>query len=188
MGILQARILEWVTLPVSRGSSQPRDQTQVSLITGRFFTAEPPGKPKNIGVGSLSFLQGIFPTQESNQGLLHWRLLLYQLSYQGSQFPVWEVWTIVHLYQNVELIHKPRMSPFVPFQLAIGLLWWPWRQPLYNFCHHRRALPILEFRLNGLFQDVLLVFMTLSLSIFEMLSRNCTYPWLCQSCWLCGSQ
>ena len=48
------------------------------------FPAEPPGKPKNTGVGSLSLLQGIFPTQKSNQGLLHCRQILYQLSYQGS--------------------------------------------------------------------------------------------------------
>ena len=38
-GILQARILEWVAFPSSRGSSQPRDQTQVSHIAGRFFTS-----------------------------------------------------------------------------------------------------------------------------------------------------
>ena len=37
-GILQARILEWAAMPSSRGSSQPRDQTQVSLIAGGFFT------------------------------------------------------------------------------------------------------------------------------------------------------
>ena len=37
-GILQARILEWVAIPFSRGSSQPRDRTQVSCIAGRFFT------------------------------------------------------------------------------------------------------------------------------------------------------
>ena len=36
-GILQARILEWVAFPFSRGSSQPRDQTQVSCIAGGFF-------------------------------------------------------------------------------------------------------------------------------------------------------
>ena len=35
-------------------------------------------------VGSLSLLQGIFPTQESNWGLLHCRQILYQLSYKGS--------------------------------------------------------------------------------------------------------
>ena len=48
------------------------------------LSSEPPGKPKNAGVGNLSLLQGIFPTQESNQGLLHCRRILYQLSYQGS--------------------------------------------------------------------------------------------------------
>ena len=46
--------------------------------------AEPQGKPKNSGVSSLSLLQGIFPTQESNWGLLHCRWILYQLSYEGS--------------------------------------------------------------------------------------------------------
>ena len=51
------------------------------------FLAEPPGKPKNTGVGSLSLLQGIFPTQESTQGLLCCRGILYQLSYQGSPIP-----------------------------------------------------------------------------------------------------
>ena len=43
-GILQARILEWVAVPSSTGSSQPRDQTWVSFIAGKFFTSEPPGK------------------------------------------------------------------------------------------------------------------------------------------------
>ena len=38
-GILQARILEWVAFPFSRESSQPRDPTQVSHTTGRFFTS-----------------------------------------------------------------------------------------------------------------------------------------------------
>ena len=38
-GILQAGILEWIAFPFSRGSSQPRDWTQVSHITGRFFTS-----------------------------------------------------------------------------------------------------------------------------------------------------
>ena len=38
-GILWARILEWVAVPFSRGSSQLRDQTQVSCTAGRFFTS-----------------------------------------------------------------------------------------------------------------------------------------------------
>ena len=40
-GILQARILEWVAMPFARGSSQPRDRTQVSCIAGGFFTGFP---------------------------------------------------------------------------------------------------------------------------------------------------
>ena len=39
---------------------------------------------QNTGVGSLSLLQGIFPTQGSNPGLLHYRQILYQLSHKGS--------------------------------------------------------------------------------------------------------
>ena len=38
-GLLQARILEWVSFPFSRGSSQPRDRTRVSCIAGGFFTS-----------------------------------------------------------------------------------------------------------------------------------------------------
>ena len=46
--------------------------------------AESPRKPRNTGMGSLSLLQGIFPTQGSKQGLLHCMQILYRLSYQGS--------------------------------------------------------------------------------------------------------
>ena len=45
-GILQARILERVTIPFSRGSSWPGDWTLFSCIAGRFLLFEPPGKPK----------------------------------------------------------------------------------------------------------------------------------------------
>ena len=47
------------------------------------LSAEPQGKPKNIEVGNLSLLQLIFLTQESNWGLLHYRRILYQLSYHN---------------------------------------------------------------------------------------------------------
>ena len=50
--------------------------------------SELPGKPKNTGLGSLSLLQGIFPTQELNQGLLHCRRILYQLRYQGNDVQI----------------------------------------------------------------------------------------------------
>ena len=82
-GILQARILEWVAFPLSRGSSQPRDRTQIPPLQADSLPAEPQWKPKNTGVGSLSLLQWIFLTQELNQGLLHYRWILYPLSYQG---------------------------------------------------------------------------------------------------------
>ena len=75
-GILQARILEWGAVPFSRESFQTRDQTQVSILQVDSLQAEPLGKPKNTGVGSLCLLQGFFLTQELNWGLL------YQLNYQ----------------------------------------------------------------------------------------------------------
>ena len=83
-GVLQARILEWVAVPFSRRSSQPRDHTQVSCTAGDSLPAEPPGKPKNTVVRSLSLLPRIFPTQGSNWGLLHCWWILYQLSYKSD--------------------------------------------------------------------------------------------------------
>ena len=83
-GILQARILEWEAFPFSRGSSQPRDRTQVFCIAGGFFTSWVTREDQDTGVGSLSLRWWIFLTQGSNQGLLHCRQILYQLSYQGS--------------------------------------------------------------------------------------------------------
>ena len=44
-GIFQARILEWVAISFSRGSSRPRDRTQVTCIVGRSLPSELPGKP-----------------------------------------------------------------------------------------------------------------------------------------------
>ena len=54
-GILQARILKWVALPFSRGSSWPRDQTQVSRIAGGFFTVWATREAQEIGA-HVSFL------------------------------------------------------------------------------------------------------------------------------------
>ena len=45
LGIFQARILEWFAISFSKGSSWPRDRTQVSCIVGGFLTTEPAGKP-----------------------------------------------------------------------------------------------------------------------------------------------
>ena len=86
VGILQARVLEWVAMLSSRGPSQPRTQTCVSCTAGVFFTVWAIRKSRNTAVGGLSLLQGIFLTQELNWDLMHWRRILYQLSYQGSPF------------------------------------------------------------------------------------------------------
>ena len=66
-GILQARILEWVAFPFSRGSSQSRDQTRSPTLQVDSSPAEPQGKPQNTRVGNLFLLQWIFPTQELNR-------------------------------------------------------------------------------------------------------------------------
>ena len=47
-GIFQARVLEWIAISSSRGSSRPKNRTRVSRIAGRRFASEPPGKPKYI--------------------------------------------------------------------------------------------------------------------------------------------
>ena len=81
---LRARILEWVAFPFSRGYPNPGIEPRSPALQVDSSLAEPQGKPKNTGVGSLSLLQRIFPTQELNQGLLHCRWILNQMSYQGS--------------------------------------------------------------------------------------------------------
>ena len=46
-GVFQARIVEWVAISFSRGSSQPRNWTPISCFADRFLTTEPPGKPRS---------------------------------------------------------------------------------------------------------------------------------------------
>ena len=56
-----SRPKEWVAVPFSRGSSQPGIQPRSPTLQVGSLPAEPPGKPKNTGVGSLSLLQGNLP-------------------------------------------------------------------------------------------------------------------------------
>ena len=77
---------------------------------------KPQGKPKNTGVGSLSLLQQIFPTQELNWGLLHCRWILYQLNYQGSPCAVKCTDITLSLYNhhlsqvNTQILHYPHIT------------------------------------------------------------------------------
>ena len=70
----------WSGLPFSPPGIEPRSPA----LQMDSLLSEPPGKHKNTGVGRLSLLQGIIPTQESNRGLLHCWQILSQLSYQGK--------------------------------------------------------------------------------------------------------
>ena len=94
-GILQARIPEWVAFPVSRGSSQLRDRTQVSCIAGGFFTNWATREAQEYWSGwpipSPADLPdpGIDPGSPALQADSwgHCRQILYSLSHQGS--PWW---------------------------------------------------------------------------------------------------
>ena len=81
-GILQAGILEELAIPFFRGSFRLRIKPRSHKLQADSLPAEPQQKLKNTGVGSLSLLQWIFPTQELNLGLLHCRQILYQQSYK----------------------------------------------------------------------------------------------------------
>ena len=73
------------SLSLLQGTFPPPGVKPSSLtLQADSLPAEPQRKPKNTGVGSLSLLQVIILTQESNWDLLHCRQILYQLSYQGS--------------------------------------------------------------------------------------------------------
>ena len=68
-----------------QGSSHPGIEPRSPTLQADSLPEELPGKPRNTGVGSLSLVQGIFMTQE--WGLLNYRQILYQPSYQGSSKP-----------------------------------------------------------------------------------------------------
>ena len=90
-GILQARILQWEPFPFPGDLPKPGMEPRSPELQLHSSLSEPPRKPKDTGVGSLSLLQQIFLTQESNQGLLHCSRILYQLSYQHDINPLKQV-------------------------------------------------------------------------------------------------
>ena len=75
----------WVVYATGYIESESRSVVSESLRPHGLYTPwNSPGQ--NTGVGILSLLRGIFPTQVLNWGLLHCRRILYQLSHQGSPF------------------------------------------------------------------------------------------------------
>ena len=92
-----------------------------------FLPWNSPGE--NTRVGGLPLLQGFFPTQESNWGLLHCRQILYQLSYQGSP---------IYTYSSI-LLEKDS------FASAWRILW---KSVKDIKLHLQKQIWIFEFRLN----------------------------------------
>ena len=117
--ILQARILEWVVMPSSRGSSQSRIEPRSRALQVDSLPSEPAGKPENTGVGSLSLLQGILLTQESNWGLLHCRWILYQLSYREAVIII-----LVLFWPMIGLCFPTLLQVDMILWLAIGTEMW----------------------------------------------------------------
>ena len=120
-GILQARTRDWVAVPSSRGSSRPRDRTQVSHIAGRVFTSWATREAQEYWSGSLSLLQGIFPIhyELSNRGLLHCTWFLSQMSHRGSP-PSGRGWMIISDWQ---LSCPQQLIPWVQAVLGGPLQW-----------------------------------------------------------------
>ena len=98
MGILQARILEWGAMSYSGDLPNPGIKPRSPTLQEDSLPSDPPGKPRNTGLGSLPLLQGVFLTQESNWGLLHYRRILYHLSYQGSPYMCVYIYMYICVY------------------------------------------------------------------------------------------
>ena len=100
-GILQARILEWVAMPSSRGSSQPRDQTQVSHIAGGFFI-----------IWATKARMNYYPSSScsSKYILIHYERTLLILQFN------WETWVLWQTteQESMQLSLSSSSSPSVP--------------------------------------------------------------------------
>ena len=83
-GDFPGKNLEWVAMPSPRNLPNPGIEPRSPTLQASYLPTEPPGKIRNTGVGGLFLLQGNVLMQELNQGLLHFRRTLYQLSYEGS--------------------------------------------------------------------------------------------------------
>ena len=86
MGFSRQEYWSGLPFPSPGDLPYPGTETRSPALQADSLLAEPQGKPKNTEMGSLSLLHWIFPTKESNQGLLHCREILYQLSYEGSPY------------------------------------------------------------------------------------------------------
>ena len=77
-GILQARILEWVAFPFSRGLSQPRDQIQVTCIAGGFFTSWATREAQFSYEKKLKIISSTYLLAKNNVEKTMWNILLFK--------------------------------------------------------------------------------------------------------------
>ena len=133
--ILQARILEWVAFPFSRGSSQCRDWTQVSRTAGRFFIiSEPAEKQALLQICSLCFslmsgalrpndclLHNAFRTKPHNsisRGLLPASTALFSSKYSWSSFSQVSLSYLISLSSPGPLLQLSINNFYFPFLIA----------------------------------------------------------------------
>ena len=77
---------------------------------------------QNTGVDSLSLLQGIFPTQESNPGLPHCRQILYQLSHKGSPTPYKESDTTEGLHFSLQVSEEAGLVFLLSYSVVVSVV------------------------------------------------------------------
>ena len=130
-GIFQPQYWSGQPSPSPGDLPNPGIKPRSPALQAESLPAEPPGKTKNTGMGSLSLRQGIFPNQESNRGLLHWRQILYQPSwklqcsvtsrkptltqarYKASHHSV-SPHAVTVRTPHLDALHKATPTPFLP--------------------------------------------------------------------------
>ena len=117
----------WSPLRPAGDLPHPGIKLRSPALRADALTSEPPGKPKNTGVGCHSLLQEIFPTQGLNLGLLRCRQILYHLSHQRSPveflfFLHFLIYVSIIFLQTINIMLTfflfPAMSSLVPFNMS----------------------------------------------------------------------
>ena len=137
-GILQTRTLKWVAIPFSRGSSQPRDQTQVSHIAGRFITVWATRNESVIPTGH-PWWQGLGGEPNKRQSLLFSRAVVRSKSFQSKfSFPQWTHRLCGRLYLCSWWLFLEQGLQHLAFSFSVSSLSVTWTVVYkYTFIHSR---------------------------------------------------
>ena len=120
--ISQARVLEWVAIFLSRGSPQPRDQTRLLLVRQiRFFTTEPPGKPKPK-------FQNCVDPESSKKNLLCLTRKLRNKWLRKSLISLILLFFLLFGKQNKTKLSFSRWKQPLSKATLLQLLWWRYQQ------------------------------------------------------------